>query len=60
MILHRPLDPATKATVACEWRHARYDSTWPQTCDLLQAEADHLTGRPRSDVFVDLAETRVR
>ena len=54
MILHRPLDPATKATVACEWQSARFESSWAQTCALLQMEADHLTGRTRSDVFVEV------
>ncbi len=36
MILHRPLDPATKATVSCEWQHARFEAAWAQTCALLQ------------------------
>ena len=53
-ILHRPLDPATKAAVACEWRHAPFSAPWSQTRDLLQFEAAHLTGDRRCDVFVEV------
>ena len=53
-ILHRPLDPATKAAVSCEWQHARFEASWAQTCALLQFEAAHLTGDHRCDVFVEV------
>ena len=62
MIQHRPLDPATKATIRPEGRSIPFKAGWSTTSDLLQSEADHLTGRRRSTVYieVDLPASAIR